>query len=50
MMSLENLGSNGMNMMSADAIEKRPSSKYDRLIAAAKAVPALSTVVLHPCD
>jgi phosphate acetyltransferase len=49
-MSLENLGSNGMNMMSADAIEKRPSSKYDRLIAAAKAVPAVSTVVVHPCD
>jgi phosphate acetyltransferase len=25
-------------------------SKYDRLIAAAKAVPAVSTIVVHPCD
>jgi phosphate acetyltransferase len=25
-------------------------SKYDRLIAAAKAVPAVPTVVVHPCD
>jgi phosphate acetyltransferase len=31
----------------------RPSetqSKYDRLIAAAKAVPAVPTIVVHPCD
>jgi phosphate acetyltransferase len=27
-----------------------PASKYDRLIAAAKAVPAVSTIVVHPCD
>ena len=39
-----------MNVMTADSGEKRPSSKYDRLIAAAKAVPAVSTIVVHPCD
>ena len=27
-----------------------PHAKYDRLIAAAKEVPAVSTVVVHPCD
>jgi phosphate acetyltransferase len=37
-----------MNVM-ADASEKRPT-KYERLIALAKAVPAVSTVVVHPCD
>jgi phosphate acetyltransferase len=36
--------------MPADAIEKRPGVKYERLIAAAKANPAVSTVVVHPCD
>jgi phosphate acetyltransferase len=39
-----------MNVMPADANEKRPGVKYERLIAAAKAVPAVSTVVVHPCD
>ena len=39
-----------MNVMPADTNQKRPNSKYDRLIAAAKAVPAVSTVVVHPCD
>jgi len=29
--------------------EARPS-KYDRLIAAAKAVPTVTTIVVHPCD
>jgi phosphate acetyltransferase len=29
--------------------EVRPS-KYDRLIAAAKAVPTVTTIVVHPCD
>jgi len=35
--------------MPAETGEKRPS-KYDRLIAAAQAVPAVSTIVVHPCD
>jgi phosphate acetyltransferase len=39
-----------MNVMPADASEKRPGVKYERLIAAAKAVPAVSTIVVHPCD
>jgi phosphate acetyltransferase len=33
----------------AEAIETRPS-KYDRLIVAAKAVPTVTTIVVHPCD
>jgi phosphate acetyltransferase len=37
-------------MMSADATQAKPPSKYDRLIAAAKAVPAVPTSVVHPCD
>jgi phosphate acetyltransferase len=37
--------------MSAQAAgETRPHSKYDRLIAAAKAVPNVVTIVVHPCD
>jgi phosphate acetyltransferase len=39
-----------MNVMAADANEKRPGVKYERLIAAAKAIPAVATVVVHPCD
>jgi len=39
-----------MNVMSANANEKRPGVKYERLIAAAKAIPAVATVVVHPCD
>jgi phosphate acetyltransferase len=39
-----------MNVMAADANEKRPGVKYERLIAAAKAIPAVSTIVVHPCD
>ena len=27
-----------------------PRSKYDRLIAAAKAIPPAGTLVVHPCD
>jgi phosphate acetyltransferase len=38
-----------MNVMPADASDARPS-KYDRLIAAAKAVPPVPTIVVHPCD
>ena len=37
--------------MSAQAAgEARPHSKYDRLIAAAKAAPTVTTIVVHPCD
>ncbi|WP_228748187.1 phosphate acetyltransferase [Bradyrhizobium sp. BR 10289] len=36
--------------MSADASQSQFSSKYDRLIAAAKAISAAPTVVVHPCD
>ena len=36
--------------MPADANEKRSGVKYERLIAAAKAIPAVSTIVVHPCD
>jgi phosphate acetyltransferase len=35
--------------MSAQAAG-RPLAKYDRLIAAAKAVPTVTTIVVHPCD
>jgi phosphate acetyltransferase len=37
-----------MKVMPAGPSETQ--SKYDRLIAAAKAVPAVPTVVVHPCD
>ena len=36
--------------MSADATQTQAPSKYDRLIAAAKAVPPTPTIVVHPCD
>jgi phosphate acetyltransferase len=36
--------------MSADATPAQFPSKYDRLIAAAKAVSPVPTVVVHPCD
>ena len=36
--------------MSADTKQNRSPSKYDRLIAAAKAVPAVPTIVVDPCD
>src|SRR5882672_4061780 len=39
-----------MNVMPADANEKRPGGKYERLIALARAIPAVSTIVVHPCD
>src|SRR5690348_1918665 len=39
-----------MSIQAADTGEARPSSKYDRLIAAAKKVPPVATVVVHPCD
>ena len=33
-----------------EAGEAKPGTKYDRLIAAAKAIPAAATIVVHPCD
>ncbi|MGJ4958693.1 phosphate acetyltransferase [Bradyrhizobium sp. HKCCYLRH2015] len=36
--------------MSAETRQQQATSKYDRLIAAAKAVPAVPTIVVHPCD
>ena len=38
-----------MSIQVAEAAEARPS-KYDRLIVAAKAVPTVTTIVVHPCD
>jgi phosphate acetyltransferase len=37
-------------MMSADAAANHSPGKYDRLIAAARAIPAAQTIVVHPCD
>ena len=37
-----------MSEMSADT--RTCAKKYDKLIAAAKAVPSVSTIVVHPCD
>ena len=39
-----------MTAMPADSGKPRSASKYDRLIAAAQAVPPVSTIVVHPCD
>jgi phosphate acetyltransferase len=39
-----------MSVLSAESSEARSHSKYDRLIAAAKAVPPVPTIVVHPCD
>lgn len=39
-----------MNAMPADSGKLHPVSKYDRLIAAAKALPPTPTIVVHPCD
>jgi phosphate acetyltransferase len=39
-----------MSAMPAEAAAKQPGAKYDRLIAAAKNVPSVTTVVVHPCD
>jgi phosphate acetyltransferase len=36
--------------MSAQVAGEAGPSKYDRLIAAAKAVPTVTTIVVHPCD
>jgi phosphate acetyltransferase len=39
-----------MNIKSMETGEARGGSKYERLIAQAKAIPAAATVVVHPCD
>lgn len=39
-----------MSVMPAETKATRPHSKYDHLIAAAKAVPEVPTIVVHPCD
>src|SRR6201987_2685131 len=39
-----------MSVQAANVGEGRPQSKYDRLIAAAKAIPPAATLVVHPCD
>jgi len=39
-----------MSIMPAEAGGTQRGSKYDRLIVAAKGVPTVSTVVVHPCD
>src|SRR5437588_10308789 len=39
-----------MTAMPADSGLTRSPSKYDRLIAAAQAVPPAPTIVVHPCD
>ena len=39
-----------MSMQAASVDEGRAHSKYNRLIAAAKAIPAATTLVVHPCD
>src|SRR6201998_455352 len=39
-----------MSVAPMEAGEARPGAKYDRLIAAAKAIPAATTIIVHPCD
>jgi phosphate acetyltransferase len=39
-----------MSIASMEAVEHRPGAKYERLIAAAKAIPPAITIVAHPCD
>jgi len=39
-----------MSVASIEPGEARPGAKYERLIAAAKTIPAAATVVVHPCD
>ena len=39
-----------MSVMSAEASGTPTRQKYDRLIAAAKDVPPVPTIVVHPCD
>jgi phosphotransacetylase len=44
------IGGIGSDIMSADTKQTQSGSKYDRLIAATKAVPSVPTIVVHPCD
>jgi phosphate acetyltransferase len=44
------MGELDMAIASIEAGEARPGAKYDRLIAAAKAIPPATTIVVHPCD
>ena len=39
-----------MSAKRAEAGDTQRGSKYDRLIATAKGVPSVSTIVVHPCD
>ena len=39
-----------MAVQAADTGEARTYAKYDRLIAAAKKIPPVGTIVVHPCD
>src|SRR3954469_18214766 len=39
-----------MSVASLETGEAKPGTKYDRLVAAAKAIPAAATIVVHPCD
>src|SRR6266481_8759064 len=39
-----------MSVAPVEAGQAKPGAKYDRLIAAAKAIPAAATIVVHPCD
>lgn len=39
-----------MSVQTASASEVRSQTKYDRLIAMAKAIPPAATLVVHPCD
>jgi len=39
-----------VNLQATGSTARRAESKYDRLIAEAKKVPAAKTIVVHPCD
>jgi phosphate acetyltransferase len=39
-----------MSAQAARTVEGQSHAKYDRLMAVAKAIPAASTLVVHPCD
>src|SRR6476619_1570426 len=47
---LERIRSEAMSVMTAEASGTPTRPKYDRLIAAAQKVPAVPTLVVHPCD
>src|SRR3954467_15557397 len=44
------MGGSEMSVASRGTGEAKPGEKSDRLVAAAKAIPAEATVVVHPCD